>query len=158
MPRELWKIKRDPDNRRSELDDEKVATEPTVIFAYGTDIQEGTTDDAQRQLNREKHMKFNLPQPAPKQHIDTTLRLGNVYSCKGGNKTHYWIVVGFDERVVNLLGVNSDGVVTSTANYGTHVFDARNTGYGRELLGRCDGIETMEFDVTWYVTGRTSDA
>lgn len=53
-------------------------------------------------------MKFNLPQPAPKPPIDTAVRLGNVYPCKGGGKTHYWIVVGFNERTVNLLGVNSD--------------------------------------------------
>ena len=42
--------------------------------------------------------------------------------------------MGLNERTVNLLGVNSDGVVTSTANYGAHVFDERNAGFGRELL------------------------
>ena len=103
-------------------------------------------------------MRFNLPQPAPKPPIDTSLRLGNVYQCKGGGKTHYWIVVGLNERTVNLLGVNSDGVVTSTANYGAHVFDERNAGFGRELLGQCGGIETMKFDINWYGTVRASDA
>lgn len=95
-------------------------------------------------------MKFNVPTPAPRPVVDTSLRIGNVYPCKGGGKTHYWIVVGLSERSVNLIGINSDGVVTSTANYGAHVFDERNVGYGRELLGHCAGVESMEFDVEWF--------
>lgn len=94
-------------------------------------------------------MKFNLPQPAPCQPLDTTLTIGNVYRCKGGGKTHYWIIVGLSERTVNLLGINSDGQVTSTANYGAHVFDGSVGFSGRELLGRCSGLAELDFDIEW---------
>ena len=94
-------------------------------------------------------MKFNLPTPQPSPEVDTTLRLGNVYACKGGGKTNYWIVVGMNDRTVNLLGINRDGAVTSTANYGAHVFDGTSAAFGRELLGRCDGLESLDFDITW---------
>jgi len=71
-------------------------------------------------------MKFNLPQPAPKPPIDTTVRLGNVYPCKGGGKTHYWIVVAqimghkpsataekhYTERPLDLLRVHHDAIET----------------------------------------------
>lgn len=97
-------------------------------------------------------MKFTIPQPAPRPAIDTSVRVGNVYPCKGGGKTHYWIVVGLTDRTVNLLGINSDGVVTSTANYGAHVFEGHVGFSGRELLGFCGGMDAMEFDITW-ITG-----
>jgi hypothetical protein len=93
-------------------------------------------------------MKFNLPTPQPVPELDTTVRVGNVYACKGGGKTRYWIVVGMTDRTTNLLGINSDGVVSSTANYGTHVFDG--TFQGRELLGHCAGLDQLEFDITWF--------
>jgi hypothetical protein len=95
-------------------------------------------------------MKFNVPQPAPRPALDTSLRIGNVYPCKGGGKTHYWVVVGLSERSVNLLGINSDGVVTSTANYGAHVFEGSIGFPGRDLLGHCEGLGTLEFDITWF--------
>lgn len=94
-------------------------------------------------------VRFNLPTPAPQPAFDTSVRLGNVYRCKGGGKTHWWIIVGISERTVNLLGVNSDGAVTSTANYGMHVFDGSVGFTGRELVGRCEGIESMQLDITW---------
>jgi hypothetical protein len=95
-------------------------------------------------------VKFNLPTPAPRPAIDSSVRVGNVYPCKGGGKTHYWIVIGLSERTVNLLGINADGAVTSTANYGVHVFDGSSVGFSRDLLGHCGGIEALEFDVTWF--------
>jgi hypothetical protein len=94
-------------------------------------------------------MKFNLPQPAPQPAFDTSLRVGNVYRCKGGGKTHYWVVVGLSERTVNLLGINSDGNVTSTANYGAHVFEGNIGVTGREMLGRCAGLDSLDFDIEW---------
>lgn len=100
-------------------------------------------------------MKFNLPQPAPGLPVDTTLRIRNVYRCKGGGKTHYWVVVGLSERTVNLIGINSDGQVTSTANYGAHVFEGSIGFAGRELLGRASGVANMEFDIEW-IEGATS--
>lgn len=94
-------------------------------------------------------MKFNLPTPAPVREFDSSVRVGNVYRCKGGGKTHYWIIVGMSERTVNLLGINSDGVVTSTANYGQHVFEGGAGFSNRELLGRCAGLSDLDFDIEW---------
>ena len=97
-------------------------------------------------------MRFTLPTPQPTPDIDTSLRIGNVYPCKGGGKTRYWIVVGLDDVSVNMLGINADGRVTSTANYGVHVFANRYVGFpGRTLLGRCDGVDALDLDVTWYL-------
>lgn len=97
-------------------------------------------------------MKFNLPTPQPQAPHDESLRVGNVYACKGGGKTRYWIVVGLDDTSVNLIGINREGVVTSTQNYGRHVFDqsASHLFKRRALLGRCEGLEALEFDVQWY--------
>jgi len=96
-------------------------------------------------------MKFTLPTPQPLPDIDTSLRVGNVYACKGGGKTRYWIVVGLDDVSVNMLGINADVKVTSTGNYGVHVFNGKFAGFtGRALLGRCEGIENLDLDVTWY--------
>lgn len=94
-------------------------------------------------------MKFNLPQPAPLQE-NTDLRIGNVYPCKGGGKTRYWIVIGLQGSSVNLLGINADGIITSTANYGAHVFKESTYSAGRELLGYCAGVAELEFDITWF--------
>lgn len=97
-------------------------------------------------------MKFNLPVPLPRPERDESLRIGNVYACKGGGKTAFWVVVGLDDRCVNLLGINRDGVVTSTQNYGRHVFEgsASSLFKKRALLGRCEGLEGLDFDVQWY--------
>lgn len=94
-------------------------------------------------------MKFNVPETgAP---LDTSiLQIGNVYRCKGGSKTKYWIVVGMDEKTVFLLGINGDGVMTSATAYGRHVFDgSSNLFRGREVLGYCAGLENLEFDIQW---------
>lgn len=93
-------------------------------------------------------MKFNLPQPAPEPPFGAVPQVGNVYRSKGGGKTHFWIIVGLDERTVNLLGINRDGAVTSTANYGIHVFNG-TPGFSREIVGRCDGLDGLDFDITW---------
>jgi hypothetical protein len=92
-------------------------------------------------------MKFNLPEKDAPLLEDQKLRLGNVYSCKGGGKTAYWIVVGIGDRSVNLLGINLKGQVSSTANYGQHVFESAR--FNREVIGRCEGIDDLEFDITW---------
>ena len=90
-------------------------------------------------------MRFNIPTPGPTD--DDTPAVGNVYRCKGGGKTDYWIIIGIDERTVNLLGINRAGSVTSTANYGIHVFTSPN--FNRKLIGRCEGLDDLEFDVVW---------
>lgn len=97
-------------------------------------------------------MKFNLPTPQPQTPHDESLRIGNVYACKGGGKTRYWIVIGLDDRSVNLVGIDRDGNVTSTQNYGRHVFDQSSPLLfkRRPLIGRCEGLEALEFGVQWY--------
>lgn len=99
-------------------------------------------------------MKFNLPKPEPAPAFDTSLRVGNVYRCKGGGKTRYWVVVGLTDRTVNLLGVNSDGAITSTANYGAHVFEGGPNFTGRELVGHCAGLDSLDFDIEWLTYDR----
>lgn len=97
-------------------------------------------------------MKFNVPQP-PVPLLPEGLEpvVGNVYACKGGGKTRYWIVIGISDRTVNLVGVNSEGAVSSTVNYGVHVF-TNTAHFGRELLGRVDGLGELAFDITWINT------
>ena len=96
-------------------------------------------------------MKFNLPSPLPAPDRDESLRVGNVYACKGGGKTRFWVVIGLDDRAVSLIGINGDGVVTSTQNYGRHVFDNSSALFKRRaLLGRVEGLDALEFDVQWY--------
>jgi hypothetical protein len=92
-------------------------------------------------------MKFNLPEPVPIG--DEGLRIGNVYRCHGGGKTHFWIVVGLDERAVNLLGINRQGIVTSTANYGRHVFEGAFNFKGRHVIGFAAGVTELNLDVIW---------
>lgn len=94
-------------------------------------------------------MKFNLPTPQPQPDRDESLRIGNVYACKGCGKTRYWIVLGLDQTAVNLVGVNREGVVTSTQNYGRHVFESPAFNH-RRLLGRVEGLSELEFDVQWF--------
>jgi hypothetical protein len=91
-------------------------------------------------------MKFNLPQPLPD--AEDGLRTGNVYRCQGGGKTRYWIVVGMDERTVNLLGINGEGEVSSTANYGRHVFESAMFKV-RPVIGFCAGVTALNLDVAW---------
>lgn len=64
-------------------------------------------------------------------------------------KTDYWIVVGFDDKSVNLLGINKNGEVSSTVNYGIHVFTSPL--FNRVLIGRCSSIEKLEFDIEWIL-------
>lgn len=93
-------------------------------------------------------MKFNIPEQTPPL-LDNELLIGNVYKCKGGSKTDYWIVVGIDTKSVFLIGVNKEGVMTSATSYGRHVFDGSSPLFNRKSIGRCEGIEQLEFDINW---------
>lgn len=103
-------------------------------------------------------MKFNLPLPQPKEELpdNREVTIGNVYRCHGGGKTRYWVVVGCDERTVNLLGINDAGDVTSTANYGVHVFSRQWETYkhhrDRSKIGFCAGLDELQFDIDWTDT------
>lgn len=78
------------------------------------------------------------------------LRVGNVYPCHGGKKTRYWIVIGLSERAVHMVGINDAGDITSTANYGAHVFNGRHAGFKqRPVLGFCEWASEMAFTIRW---------
>lgn len=89
-----------------------------------------------------------MPVPPPTG-IESELRVGNVYACKGGGKTRYWIVVGYDGKSVNMLGVNADGKVTSTCNYGAYVFDNTSKYWHRPVIGFCHGLDKMKLQIEW---------
>jgi len=93
-------------------------------------------------------MKFNLPTPEAPLDPSEELVIGNVYAAKGGNKTRYWVVVGIRDSTVILLGLNADGELSSAATYGAHVF-SQGSRYNRPVLGRCEGIEELNFDIVW---------
>lgn len=102
-------------------------------------------------------MHFNVPDKPEKESDLSSLEVGNVYACKGGNKTKYWVVIGLDAKAVHLIGINGDGVITSTASYGRHVFEGHgNIFKGRELLGHVSGLDQLNFDVVWNEEGATA--
>ena len=93
-------------------------------------------------------MKFNLP-IEPEAIENNELRVGNVYKCKGGSKTSFWVVINFDDRSVQLIGINRDGIITSASAYGRHVFDNSSALFRREPIGFCAEIENLEFNIQW---------
>lgn len=93
-------------------------------------------------------MKFNLPQE-PEVMDTSELRIGNVYKCKGGGKTAFFIVINMDDRAVQLIGINRDGIITSATAYGRHVFDNSTTLFRREPIGYCADLENLEFNIQW---------
>ena len=89
-------------------------------------------------------MKFDL-KDAPEE-IPSTL-IGNIYRCKGGNKTKYWVIVADTPGAVVCLGIDSDGNVTSSVNYGRHVFEG--TPWAREPIGRAMDLSSLNFSIVW---------
>lgn len=101
-------------------------------------------------LTRRDKMKFNLPEPQPM--IVKSLQVGNVYPCRGGKKTKYWVVIGIADDMCHLIGLNQLGEISSTASYGVHVFDGSSFVFKRcdSILGYCPSIATMNFDIEWF--------
>ncbi len=82
--------------------------------------------------------------------FDTQLEdslIGNIYRCKGGNKTNYWMIVGVRASTVICLGLDDEGNITSSSNYGLHVF--HNSPWAREPLGKAIDMPEMRFNVAW---------
>ena len=90
-------------------------------------------------------MKFNLdgapPEPPPSSLV------GNVYRCKGGNKSRYWVIVAVHRGTCVCLGLDEEGNVTSSTNYAEHVFDG--FPWSRELIGRAIDMPDMNFRIAW---------
>ena len=96
-------------------------------------------------------MKFNLPLEL--EAMDSSeLLVGNVYKCRGGGKTSFWIVINIDDRSVQVIGINRDGIITSASSYGRHVFDNSTSVFRAKPLGFCPGIDALEFNIEWRET------
>lgn len=93
-------------------------------------------------------MKFNLP-IEPEEKDSSELRVGNVYKCKGGGKTSFWIIINVDDKSVQCIGINRDGIITSATAYWRHVFDNSTTLFRREPVGFCAGMDSLEFNINW---------
>lgn len=79
---------------------------------------------------------------------DLEVRVGNVYPAKGAARKRIamWVVIAINEtrmggQSAHLIGLNDDGVITSTTSYGVHAMQ------GRDLIGRVEGLEDLEFNV-----------
>lgn len=99
-------------------------------------------------------MKFNTtdaPEIDPPHSI-----VGNVYRCMGGRKSGYWIVVAVHVNTVVVLGLNNEGEITSSSNYGLHVF--YGNPWSREPVGRVIEMPDLNFVIEWnrlnHATGR----
>ena len=81
------------------------------------------------------------------------LEVGNVYRCKGGANADqkFWIVVALPRDRCVMLGIDADGNIVSSATYGQHVFNCQSPHFtrGREIVGRCKGMPTLNFSVEW---------
>lgn len=90
-------------------------------------------------------MKFDLGEAPPLNLLDKTVRVGNVYSAKGGSKPNIWVVLRADEenRSVTLLGLDTQGEVVSATNYAMHAFEKR------ECIGYCPEVADMQLTIQW---------
>jgi hypothetical protein len=87
---------------------------------------------------------------AGKAAIMNTVKVGNIYKCKGGGKTSYWVVAGIRDRTVALIGYDKAWRVSSAVAYGIHVFEGPgNLFVPRELLGFIPEFESFKFSVHW---------
>jgi len=95
-------------------------------------------------------MKFNVPQTILSAEGLNDVRVGNVYSSKGGKNTAFWVVVGVNGDSVHLMGINREGQITSTQSYGKWVFEGSGAyNKGRPILGFVEGLDELVFDVQW---------
>lgn len=92
-------------------------------------------------------MKFDFDNKPDFETQDEVDLVGNVYLCKGGNKTRFWVIVGVRANTVICLGVDEEGNITSSSNYGLHVF--HNSPWARKRVGRVIDMPEMKFNVAW---------
>jgi len=94
-------------------------------------------------------MQFVIPDAVASSVAENDLLVGNVYAARGGNKTSFWVVVGVTDKGVALLGIDRSGNIVSATTYGRHVFEGGNYRDGRPILGRVEGIQDLQFEITW---------
>jgi hypothetical protein len=96
-------------------------------------------------------MKINMDN-APK-FPNEGLEIGNVYRCKGGANSDqkFWVVVGLPRDRVVMLGIDNEGNIVSSADYGQHVFNCQSPYFtrGRDIVGRCKDMPALNFSVEW---------
>lgn len=87
-------------------------------------------------------MKFRFNDEV-RERYSKEVRVGDVYPAKGGarRKIAMWVVLNIHNGMVHLVGLNEEGVMTSTTSYGVHAMEER------ELIGRVEGLEELEFVV-----------
>ena len=80
-------------------------------------------------------------------------RVGNVYRSKCRTKTHYWILLAFDDSRAHVLGIDREGNITQATTYGRHAFEGTCCGYkGRSLVGFAHGLDKMKICIEWIQT------
>lgn len=79
------------------------------------------------------------------------LELGNVYRCKGGKSYNekFWLVVGLPRDRAVMLGIDAEGNIVYSGKYGQFVFDPTNQHFHRELVGKCSGLDELQFSIDW---------
>jgi hypothetical protein len=90
-------------------------------------------------------MRFDMSdRPATEQ--DFGPRVGDVYRMKGGRKGGgYWVIVGQVNRMSVCIGLNFEGEIVSTTQYGTDVFERR------DRVGFVRNISELVLDIQWEV-------
>lgn len=73
------------------------------------------------------------------------VRVGDVFPCKGGNKTRYWVVVALRDFTAVLLGFSSEGKLSSSTNYGLHVLESHS--WSRNRIGHIDNLQDMHLEL-----------
>ncbi len=84
-------------------------------------------------------MHFTIPQQVPIER-PVPVEVGNVYVSKNTHKTVAWIVVGVSATGCCLIGINSEGEVTTTQSYNLFTMEKR------KLIGRCN-LSDLSFDI-----------
>jgi hypothetical protein len=70
--------------------------------------------------------------------------IGDVYRAKGGpGPTRFYVIVALSGRMAHALGIDGEGVISSTTSYSTSVFAQR------EIVGRVAGLEELTLALTW---------
>lgn len=92
-------------------------------------------------------MKFT-PRVVHDQPSRRLANVGDVYPAKGGRgDSRYWIVLAVNDKgYASCLGIGEEGQITSAQTYGVWAFEER------PLVGRCEGIESMNFEIEWMVS------
>ena len=80
-------------------------------------------------------MRFSIPTDVPIQR-EQPVEIGNVYASKNTTTTvawvvYDWVVIGLSATGCHMVGINSEGEVTTTQSYNTSVMERR------KLIGKC---------------------